>query len=289
MLKEVLWKDMLNMEINKNIVGLELGKLYAIWLREFKVFLREKSRLIASTFTPLLWLFVIGGGLGSTLANTSTNSTFGHSTAAGGLGSEIDYQQFIFPGIICMSVIFSSVFFGSYIIWDRKFDFLKSVMVAPVSRTTIFIGKTFGGMTTSLIEAAILLIIGLFIGIHYTPLSIVLIIVIILLLSFALTSLGLTIGSYMESLEGFQLIVSFVVFPLYFLSGALFPLNNNLPNWLFILTRVDPASYAVDALRNTMLGITGKNLFIADIGILLVSVIALGTIGILSFKRMRAV
>ena len=279
---------MLNMEINKNIVGLELGKLYAIWLREFKVFLREKSRLIASTFTPLLWLFVIGGGFGSTLANTSTNSTFDHSTV-GGVGSEIDYQQFIFPGIICMSVIFSSVFFGSYIIWDRKFDFLKSVMVAPVSRTTIFIGKTFGGMTTSLIEAAILLIVGLFIGIHYTPLSIAVIIVIILLLSFALTSLGLTIGSYMESLEGFQLIVSFVVFPLYFLSGALFPLNNNLPNWLSILTTIDPASYAVDALRNTMLEITGKNLFIVDIGILLLSVIALGTIGILSFKRMRAV
>ena len=279
---------MLNMEINKNIVGLELGKLYAIWLREFKVFLREKSRLIASTFTPLLWLFVIGGGFGSTLANTSINSTFDHSTV-GGVGSEIDYQQFIFPGIICMSVIFSSVFFGSYIIWDRKFDFLKSVMVAPVSRTTIFIGKTFGGMTTSLIEAAILLIVGLFIGIHYTPLSIAVIIVIILLLSFALTSLGLTIGSYMESLEGFQLIVSFVVFPLYFLSGALFPLNNNLPNWLSILTKIDPASYAVDALRNTMLEITGKNLFIVDIGILLLSVIALGTIGILSFKRMRAV
>ena len=279
---------MLNMEINKNIVGLELGKLYAIWLREFKVFLREKSRLIASTFTPLLWLFVIGGGFGSTLANTSTNSTFDHSTV-GGVGSEIDYQQFIFPGIICMSVIFSSVFFGSYIIWDRKFDFLKSVMVAPVSRTTIFIGKTFGGMTTSLIEAAILLIVGLFIGIHYTPLSIVVIIVIILLLSFALTSLGLTIGSYMESLEGFQLIVSFVVFPLYFLSGALFPLNNHLPNWLSILTTIDPASYAVDALRNIMLEITGKNLFIVDIGILLLSVIALGTIGILSFKRMRAV
>src|SRR5919202_347808 len=175
-----------------------VSALYAVWLREFKVFLRERSRLIASIFTPLLWLFVVGSGLGS--ANPSVG---------------IDYQKFIFPGIISMSVIFSSVFFGSYIIWDRKFDFLKSVMVAPVSRTTIFIGKTFGGMTTSLIEAAILLIIGLVIGIHYAPLSIVVIIVIILLLSFALTSLGLTIGSYMESLEGFQLIVSFVVFPLY--------------------------------------------------------------------------
>ena len=135
---------------------LELDKLYAIWLREFKVFLREKSRLLASTFTPLLWLFVLGGGLGSTL------STPFHT-------SNVDYQKFIFPGIVIMSVIFSSVFFGSYIIWDRKFDFLKSVMVAPVRRSTIFLGKTFGGMTTSLIQAFILLAIGIIIGINYTP------------------------------------------------------------------------------------------------------------------------
>lgn len=275
------------MEINKNIIEVELGKLYAIWLREFKVFLREKSRLVASIFTPLMWLFVIGSGLGSVVSNPSALSTVVYSTA-GEVGSEIDYQQFIFPGIICMSVIFSSVFFGSYIIWDRKFDFLKSVMVAPVSRTTIFIGKTFGGMTTSIIQAAILLVIGLAIGMHYTPFSIVTIAVIILLLSFALTSLGLTIGSYIESLEGFQLIVSFVVFPLFFLSGALFPLNN-LPGWLSILTMVDPATYAVDALRSTILGITGKNPFVVDIGILLVCVIALGTIGMLSFRKMKAV
>src|SRR6476619_346482 len=271
--KVVLWSDMNNMQKNrkKNYKpDLEIGKIYAIWLREFKVFLREKSRLVASTFTPLLWLFVIGAGFGSTVGNPSSTSPNGNA-AIGGLVSGIDYQQFIFPGIICMSVIFSSVFFGSYIIWDRKFDFLKSVMVAPVSRTTIFIGKTFGGMTTSLMQAAILLVVGLFLGIHYTPLSLVLTIVIILLLSFALTSLGLTIGSYMESLEGFQLIVSFVVFPLYFLSGALFPLRN-LQIWLSILTTLDPATYAVDALRNMMLGITGKNSFTYDIIILFISV-----------------
>src|ERR1051326_162062 len=128
-----------------------LGRLYALWLREFKVFIRERSPLIASTFTPVLWLFVIGSGFGSTHPSTG-----------------VDYQKFIFPGIVCMSVIFSSVFFGSYIIWDRKFDFLKSVMVAPVSRDIVLIGKTFGGMTTSLMQAAILLVVGLFLGIHYT-------------------------------------------------------------------------------------------------------------------------
>ena len=279
-LKEDLWKNMPNMVINKSWIESGLGKLYAIWLREFKVFLREKSRLIASTFTPLLWLFVIGEGFGS------TTDFFGTMDFAA--DSSIGYQQFIFPGIICMSVIFTSVFFGSYIIWDRKFDFLKSVMVAPVSRTTIFLGKAFGGMTTSLIQAAILLVVGFVIGIHYTPLSMVFIIIIILLLSFTLTSLGLTLGSHMESLEGFQLIVSFVVFPLYFLSGALFPLNN-LPTWLSILTALDPVTYGVGALREVMLGITGMNSFALNIGILLLSAASLGTIGVLSFKRMKAV
>lgn len=269
-----------NMGINSiGTIELELGKLYAIWLREFKVFLREKSRLIASTFSPLLWLFVIGTGFGSVVNNPESVS---------GISGVADYQKFIFPGIICMSVTFSSVFFGSYIIWDRKFDFLKSVMVAPVSRTTIFVGKAFGGMTTSLIQATILLAVGLLIGIHYNLLSIVMIVIIILLLSFAMTSLGLAMGSYIESLEGFQFIVSFVVFPLYFLSGALFPLNN-LPTWLSTLTMLDPVTYAVDALRETMLGISGKNPFLIDSGILMISAMALGIFGVFSFRRMKAV
>src|SRR5919199_1520291 len=253
-------------------VEAHLSKLYAIWLREFKVFLRERSRLVASTFTPILWLFVIGSGLGS--ANPST--------APG-----VDYQQFIFPGIVSMSIIFTSVFYGSYIIWDRKFDFLKSVMVAPVSRATVFVGKTLGGMTNSLIQAAILLAIGVIIGIPFTPYSLAAAVAIVLLMSFGLTSLGLALGSYMYSLEGFQMIVSFVAFPLFFLSGALFPLNN-LPPWLSVLTAVDPAAYGVDALRNLMLG-TGNYAVGVDLGILLGYTTALGALGIYSFARMRAV
>src|SRR5690242_5631502 len=169
----------MQLEIKKNIVEMELRKLYAIWLREYKVFLREKSRLIASTFTPLLWLFVIGGGFGSTVANPSVVSLIGNSPTQGEIVARIDYQQFIFPGIICMSVIFSSVFFGSYIIWDRKFDFLKSVMVAPVSRSTIFTGKAFGGMTNSLIQVSILLVVGLIIGVQFSPLALVQTVVIV--------------------------------------------------------------------------------------------------------------
>ena len=247
-----------------------LGQLYALWLREVKVFLREKSRLVASTFTPLLWLFVIGSGLGSTNLQIGT-----------------DYEKFIFPGIICMSVIFTSVFFGAYIIWDRKFDFLKSVMVAPSSRTTVFIGKTLGGMTTSLFQVAIVLIVGIALGINYDGMTILQILSIVLILSFCLTSLGLTFGSYIESLEGFQLIVSFVVFPLFFLSGALFPIDN-LPAWLKIITLFDPATYSVDALRNSILHL-GTYSFEHDISVLLLFTLIITLVAIFSFRRMRAV
>jgi ABC-2 type transport system permease protein len=257
--------------VNFNFVEFVFGRLYALWFREFRVFLRERSRLIASIFTPVLWLFVIGSGIGSSVH----------------LSTGTDYQKFIFPGIISMSIIFSSVFFGSYIIWDRKFDFLKSVMVAPVSRITIFVGKSLGGMTTSLVEVAILLVIGGFIGIHFSSLSLIQTVAIALLLSFCLTSLGLAIGSYIDSLEGFQLIVSFVVFPLFFLSGALFPLNN-LPGWLSILTKIDPATYAVDALRNAMLGIASYS-FVIDVMVLTAFAIGFGVFGGYSFGRMKAV
>lgn len=245
--------------------------MYALWLREFKVFLREKSRIVASTFTPLLWLFVIGIGFGSTVSMVGA----------------AEYQKFIFPGIVNMSIIFSSVFFGSYIIWDKKFDFLKSVMVAPVGRGTIFTGKALGGMTSSLIQAAILLILGVGIGIPYNFVSVVQSVTMILLLSFTLTSLGLTIGSVVGSLEGFQLIVSFVVTPLFFLSGALFPLDN-LPGWLSVLTTMDPATYSVDAMRQVMLGVGGMP-FLFDLGILAAFALGLGIVGMISFSRMKAV
>jgi ABC-2 type transport system permease protein len=259
----------------QNTISLEghLAKVYALWLREFKVFLRERSRLVASTFTPILWLFVIGSGLGS--------------AAPSYLPAGVDYQQFIFPGIVSMSIIFTSVFYGSYIIWDRKFDFLKSVMVAPVSRTSVFVGKTLGGMTNSLIQAAILIAVGAAMGIPFTPLTLAQTAAVILLMSFGLTSLGLALGSYMYSLEGFQMIVSFVVFPLFFLSGALFPLDN-LPEWLSVLTAADPATYGVDALRNLMLG-TGSYAVELDLAILVVYTTALGAFGVYSFTKMKAV
>ncbi len=263
------------MFIDKNIHKI-IENIYGLWLREFKVFWREKSRLVASIFTPLLWLFILGSGIGSNSLYVGTNET------------NIDYQKFIFPGIVSMTIIFSSVFFGAYIIWDRKFDFLKSVMVSPVAREIVFIGKVFGGMTNSLIQVGILLVIGWFVlDIQYSVEDLLKSIIIMLLLSFALTAFGLGLGSYMYSLEGFQMIVSFIVFPLFFLSGALYSLDG-LPEWLKVLTVMDPATYAVDGLRNSMLNISTYS-FDLNLVILIAFTISLGGFGILSFKRMRAV
>ena len=162
--------------------------IYALWLREFKVFTREKSRIVSSIFTPMLWIFVFGGGLGSAI----------------NIGN-VNYQIFIYPGILVMSVLFSSVFFGVYIIWDRKIDILKEILVAPLSRTTIFVGKVLGGCTDSMIQALIMLLVSFVLGIYLTVSSFLLAITILFLLALSLVSTGLIIGSLMESPEGFNI------------------------------------------------------------------------------------
>lgn len=165
----------------------------------------------------------------------------------------VNYQVFIFPGILAMTILFSSVFFGLYIVWDKKIDFFKEVLVAPLSRTTIFAGKMVGGTIDSLIQACAMLVLGVVLGINYSVLNVALAFVFMFTLAASLVSLGLIIGSNMESVEGFQLIVSFLVFPMFFFSGALFPLNN-LPSYLRIVTYLDPVTYAVDGLRGLLLG-----------------------------------
>jgi ABC-2 type transport system permease protein len=246
----------------------ELEGFYALWYREMKVFSREKSRIVSSLITPLLWIVVFGGGLGSAVS----------------LGG-VNYQVFIFPGILAMSILFSSVFFGLYIVWDRKIDFFKEVLVAPLSRTTIFAGKMVGGSIDALLQGCAMLVFGLVLGINYTILSVVFSFVFMFVLASALVSLGLIIGSNMESVEGFQLIVSFLVFPMFFFSGALFPLKN-LPPYLLIFTTLDPVTYAVDGLRGLILG--SSQLPIA-LNLLILTGFAAVMIGIgtWSFKRLK--
>ncbi|MFA5061901.1 MAG: ABC transporter permease [Patescibacteria group bacterium] len=253
----------------------ELSGFLAIWYREFKVFLREKSRIVSSLVTPVLWLLIFGGGLGSSVAVSGTS-----------------YQVFIFPGILAQAVLFSSIFFGVYIVWDRKIDFLKEVLVAPISRTTIFLGKVVGGATDSIIQSILLLIlgvifgaIGLIPGLHINFTAFILSLVIILFTTASFTSLGLIIGSMMESPEGFQFVMSFLLLPVFLLSGALFPINN-LPVWLAPFTFINPLTYAVDALRHVILGASQFGLAF-DMGILVLFMVLVFAIGTYAFEKMK--
>ena len=246
----------------------ELTGLYAVWYRELKVFFRERSRIVGSIIQPLLWITLFGSGLGASVSIEGVN-----------------YQAFIFPGILAMSAIFSSIFFGTYIVWDRKIDFLKEVLVAPVSRTTIFFGKVLGGCTDTLLQLTVLLLLGFLLSIPLTLVSIPISIFILFLMAIGLVSIGLIIGSFMESFEGFNIITTFLIFPMFFLSGGLFPIDN-LPTWLHIFTRINPMTYGVDALRGVILGISQFPLLLNLIVLITFDVLFI-IFGTIAFKRMK--
>jgi len=249
---------------------MNLRGVYAIWQREMLTFFREKPRIVSAVANPILWLLAFGGGLGSSVVIPGVEN----------------YQQYIFAGILLQTILFSSIFYGAYLVWDRRIDLLKAILVTPLSRASIFLGKVLGGVTFSLVEAAIILVFGAVIGVNYTVLSIFLTLVTVVVAAAGLTAVGLTIGSFMTSPEGFQLITTFVIFPLFFLSGALYPLRD-LNIYLATLSGINPLTYIVDALRGILIGLqyfgTLENVIIT------VSFTAIANIvGIQAFKRMRA-
>ena len=253
----------------------EIKGIYALWYRETKVFLRERSRVISSIINPILWLLIIGGGLGAAVSF-----------------SGINYQTFIYPGILIQTALFSSVFFGVYIVWDKKIDFMKEVLVAPMRRTSIFVGKILGGSTDTLLQVLILFVIGfifmisgLMPGLNLTPFSVLVSLAFLLVTTVGLVSIGLILGSQMESPEGFQLIISFLIFPLFFLSGALFPITN-LPGWLAPLILANPVTYAVDGIRGVMMGISRFDLLF-DFTIVCLFALFMILIGTYAFKKMK--
>lgn len=250
----------------------ETEGVYAVWLREFKVYLRERERVAASIISPLLWILVFGVGVGASV------------TLRGTTYQDIPYQEFIYPGILVMTVLFTSLFFGVYIIWDRKLDFLKEVLVAPVTRVSIFLGKMLGGCTDAMIQAVFVLLIGFIIGMPITVAAAVKAFLILTLISTSLVSLGLFIGANLNSPEGFNLVIGFVMWPLFFFSGALFPIEN-LPEYLFLGTRINPLSYGVDAVRGSLLGIYTFPLQV-DILVMFAFTIFAMLLGIESFRRM---
>lgn len=219
-----------------SLLTIEFNAVYAILLREAKIYFREKERIIAVLVSPLLFLFVMGRGLA------------GHSPVPG-----VSYQQFIFPGILCMVILFTAITYGLYIIWDKRLDFLKEVLAAPISRATLFLGKSLGGMLGAVAEAFILLLIGAAFILPLGPLRIAAALAASMLVAFLMAAIGLAIGARMKSMEGFGLVMSFLTWPMFFFGGALFDLNQSGP-WLRLAAYLDPFTYCVDLMRHILLG-----------------------------------
>ena len=218
---------------------------YVIWLRDMKRFWRDTPRRIGLFFQPLVYLFILGIGLQSAFRLFGAGDT--------------KYVTFIYPGIIGMTVLFTAVFSAISIIWDRQFGFLKEVMVAPTPRSSMALGKVFGGGTTAFIQGGVLLVLAFvpyFLGFSLSTLyKVIALIPVILIIALSMTSLGVVIAARMRSFEGFPIVINFILLPMFFLSGAMFPLQG-LPGWMNVLTKIDPLTYAVDAIRGiTLAGI----------------------------------
>jgi len=233
-----------------------LRAVYIIWYRDILRYWRDRWRLVASLAQPLLFLVVFGSGLSSSL---------GGGLFGGGRG--LSYMQFMFPGIIGMSILFTAIFGAMSIVWDREFGFLKEVLVAPIDRWAVAIGKALGSTTQAMIQGLIILVLAPFVGVHLSLLTVIEIVPLAAVLAFGLSSLGVAIASMMKSLQGFQVVVNFLMMPMFFLSGALFPLTN-LPGWMTVLTRLNPASYGIDPLRRVVLSDSGlPNALIDRVGL----------------------
>ncbi|HEY9165796.1 MAG TPA: ABC transporter permease [Candidatus Kryptonia bacterium] len=248
-----------------------MSVIYIMWLRQVKKYFRSKSRIVGSLGQPLLFLLAFGFGFGSIYKRAGDGN----------------YMQFLAPGIILMSVLFTAIFSGIDLIWDRQFGFLKETMVAPVSRFQIMFGKTLGGATVATIQGIIVFILTLLVG--FRPQSIYMLpvaAIVVFLVALLFTSVGIGLASTMEDMQGFQLIINFLVMPIFFLSGALFPLQG-IPKALGIIATIDPLSYGVDVLRYSFSSITNFGMA-TDFAVLLILTGLLLALGSFLFERIQA-
>jgi ABC-2 type transport system permease protein len=214
--------------------------VYILWLREVKKYLRSRTQMIASLGSPLMYLGVLGFGLGPVFRRAG----------------EGDYLQFMAPGVVGMTVLFTSMFSGIALLWDRQFGFLKETLVAPVPRLWIMVGRTLGGATVATIQGLLIFAVSLMAG--FRPLgfaSLPAAFLVMILTAVVFSALGTALGSSLKDMQGFQLVMNFLVMPIFFLSGALYPLAN-LPKVLAALTRIDPLTYGVDGMRGALIGVT---------------------------------
>ena len=248
-----------------------MSTIYILWLRQVRKYFRSRSRIVGALGQPLLFLLAFGFGFGSIFQRAG----------------EGNYIQFLAPGIIMMSVLFTAVFSGIDLIWDRQFGFLKETMVAPVPRLEIMLGKTLGGATVAAFQGLIVFILTIIVG--FRPQNLLMLpfaILFIFLIAILFTSLGIAIASKLEDMQGFQLIMNFLVMPIFFLSGALFPLQG-LPRIMEVITNINPLTYGIDGLRHSLIN-TGK--FGITIDLVVISAITAILLGVGSylFERIQA-
>lgn len=245
--------------------------IYILWLRQVKRFFRARSRIVGAVGQPLLFLVALGYGIGSIY------------TKAG----QGNYIEFLVPGIMAQTVLFSAMFYGAMIMFDKQFGFLKETLVAPVSRFRIMFGGALGGATTATLQGFLVFVISLFLGFHPAHWALVPLAILILgLLAVAIASFSSGIGSFVQDMQGFQAINQFLMLPLYFLSGAIYPLEH-APSWLRITAECNPMTYAVDALRDVLIGQSHFGLA-KDLTVLLGTVIVLVTFGAYRFRHIEA-
>jgi len=213
-----------------------MGAIYILWLRELKRYVRSRVQIVVSLGQPCLYLLALGFGLGPVFREAGRGS----------------YLQFMAPGVVGMTVLFSSVFSGIAMLWDRQFGFLKETLVAPVSRMQIMVGRTLGGATVAILQGTLILLITLIAGFRpHSWVAIPAAFLFVILIAVVFAALGTAIGSVLQDMQGFQLIMNFLVLPIFFLSGALFPLTG-LPKAMAVITRIDPLTYGVDGLRGAL-------------------------------------
>ena len=214
----------------------ELRGIKVVWKRELIRFSRDRLRILTSLMQPFLFLFVLGTGI-SSLARTGTHG--------------VDFKTFIYPGVLCMAVMFTAMFSAASIVWDREFGFLREMMVAPVRRSSLVIGKCLGGATVASFQGVALIVIAPLAGVHYSLPLIIEIFLLQLLLAFSITAFGVMMAARISQLQSFMALMQLIILPLFFLSGAIYPVSG-LPRWLEILNRLDPLTYAVDAMRRAV-------------------------------------
>ncbi|HEX4579468.1 MAG TPA: ABC transporter permease [Candidatus Dormibacteraeota bacterium] len=222
--------------------------VYIIWYRDVLRYWRDRTRLVTSLAQPLLYLLIFGVGLSSALGRGALGGS--------DVPASFNYIQFMYPGIIGMAVLFTAIFSAMSVVWDREFGFMREILVAPISRSAVALGKALGGATQATIQGVVMLIFAPLIGVHLTVLSVVELVPLLFVLAFSLSCFGVAVSARMRTLQGFQVMMNFLMMPMFFLSGSLFPLRG-LPAWMTVLTRFDPVAYGIAPVRSAVLGGTG--------------------------------